>query len=479
MKKFLIILLITILAAGSVFAAITGNANVAYGYDFDKHNFGFTNGTEASVSFDFGKAEGLKVSEGEVYAQVKATLALEAKLDKASNGVKLEDFFGELKFEEDKITNGEWYVSILGTQEAKNFASDLDDKAGIEAAFTKHAGLTAGYNGFEASFGQDADGISATLATPSVSISDTISVELSAAYSDVAESLGKDMYYVDKTTGELYKFTGKTGEELETETSLAIVDLEKLIANQLGYNTYDIEEKIIVSKTDIIPGFSNTVLGAKLSYKENLVSAAVASDVVFSGGKTNYDIRVDAAYDFLSANVYFNSKLNAKVAADLSDYMIPVKATISATDLVSVDDREFNFAAEASLAGITLKGDVTSGKFPFGETGDIYTVGAKVEQSFDFATIKADASYTLGKEILKMSASVENETLIPGATLSLEWSGADDILQKDKFVGVEYSFADGKIVKLFDDGTNEADVKKSIVKHSEYGTVSVKCAIAF
>ena len=79
MKKTIAILLVAVLAAGSVFAGFSGSANVKAGYDLQNKEYGFFgNGTNVKFDLSLGKEDAEKVAEGEVYASIKASL--EAKI---------------------------------------------------------------------------------------------------------------------------------------------------------------------------------------------------------------------------------------------------------------------------------------------------------------------------------------------------------------------------------------------------------------
>ena len=73
MKKTLAILLIAILAAGSMFAALTGDASVTFGAPLDGSTPKFDNTTSTKVTVVLEESSAEKVGEGDIYAEVKAT----------------------------------------------------------------------------------------------------------------------------------------------------------------------------------------------------------------------------------------------------------------------------------------------------------------------------------------------------------------------------------------------------------------------
>ena len=76
MKKILTVALVALLAAGTAFAGFSGNANIKLGYDFENGNYGFKYGTGFDVNLDLVTAAGEQKGEGDVYAGIKASVAL-------------------------------------------------------------------------------------------------------------------------------------------------------------------------------------------------------------------------------------------------------------------------------------------------------------------------------------------------------------------------------------------------------------------
>ena len=73
MKKTIAILLVAVLAAGSLFAGLSGEASVTAGVNLDTKEWGFLgNGTNVKFDLSLGKEDIENVAEGEVYASIKA-----------------------------------------------------------------------------------------------------------------------------------------------------------------------------------------------------------------------------------------------------------------------------------------------------------------------------------------------------------------------------------------------------------------------
>ncbi|MDD7255600.1 hypothetical protein, partial [Bullifex porci] len=157
MKKTIAILLVAVLAAGSLFAGLSGEASVTAGVDLDKEEWGFLgNGTNVKFDLSLGKEDVANVAEGEVYASIKASL--EAKIANnpysGSSSIDVIDGDGEFlgwyfkhdergmyypvrvraSISEAKIFGSNWYVSILGVPGAPDFAKSAIDTETDKAA---------------------------------------------------------------------------------------------------------------------------------------------------------------------------------------------------------------------------------------------------------------------------------------------------------------------------------------------------------
>ena len=437
MKKTLAILLIAILAAGSMFAAITGQASVDYAYNLDDKAFvGFTNGTKASVTFDFGKDEGLKVGEGDVYASVKATLELKGEIKDAGNGAELNVTpKTKMNFEEAKITNDVWAVSILGAADAAAKAAPLSGDDAVVAKFQKHSGITATYAGNTASFGQDAKSFSATLASAAYTVAEGVTVEAAASYSNVDEK--------EYAAGDKVKYT------LDTATG-------KVTKTDEGVSTDPAQKQAMAS--------------VKAAYTTDVVTASVASDVVYDAltKDVTYDARLDATYDFVNASVYYDKDIDVQAIADLDSFDIPVKVTAIASDLLG--DKAATVKAEGTYDFITVKANAKLNSMDFKAME--YGVEVAAEKAIEYGTVKAAVAYN-NKKLLSASMSIENETLVPGAKLGLAWSDAGDLLGKDAGL---YTFADGTTADKVILKDADAPTAKNI---KDFGVIKASCTIAF
>ena len=156
MKKTIAILLVAILAVGSVFATtFSGEAKLGFGGNLDNGNYGFID-KSANVKFDLdlATANAESIGEGDVYASIKATFGLklttgEKKYGEGdpyggilnSNGQAVYGDFGLAiiaDITEAKVGGENWYVSILGAPDAPNFAESAIDTYTVENARDKY-----------------------------------------------------------------------------------------------------------------------------------------------------------------------------------------------------------------------------------------------------------------------------------------------------------------------------------------------------
>ena len=413
MKKILSIALVALLAASTVFAGFSGNAKVAFGYDTTSKVYGFDNSTSVDVNVDLVTAEADKKAEGDVYAGIKASIAVKlgnlkgSKGDAIWNGDDYKLGIGSfVDFAEAYVAGEGWKVSILGTVGAPDYAksaidtkkSDVKDIFGnkydtknVAVSYTvaanKAPGVTAEVKGFKASFGLLGDAndskklnYNAFVETPAFAFADGA---VSAQFAAIA-----------------------SGKEAVTGTTPA--------------NAYD-------------------ALGAsaKASYENDTFKASFGTD--FGAKKERVDgakfvFGLDAAANFVvdpvTFNVYYKNEdfsksektahlLSANAIVDLKAFDVPVSFTFTGKDLVNKQDLSvkaaFNITEELSAdatVGYVIKDKKVSTKANVAYAADAFTAKAGVAYS---TVIDAE------KSVLSATASVSSSAIIPGATLALEY----------------------------------------------------------
>lgn len=382
MKKLLTVLLVAVLAAGFVFAGLTGNATLGAGFDLDSKVYGFANGTNLKGTFalNLGKEDLGSVGEGKIYAEIAATYTVDVTIDKTEGATPIAPtptLSSEFKITKANIHFGEdFVVGILGAGGGQSYAASYYVVGGnkvdkVKMGKTLAPGFTASYKGFAGGFGLSGD--------------------------------------ADAKTYKVFA-QGQTPEFKFAEDALT------LQAAGYGYLADD------------------DAFGAalKAGYKSDAFSFKAAADVVV---ESTTDIRVEAALNGAFAPVtldvfYHNvgaQNLDAKIALALGN----ISLYVDGRNLI-VAARNLEVGAEAKLDVFTVKGS-------FGLAFDtmVSTIKADVNYAHDMFTVKAntelgiDLDATAGNvKTVKVGASIESAKLIDKATVSLGWSGAEFIAKK-------------------------------------------------
>ena len=96
MKKILSIALVALLATSAVFAGLSGKAVLNLGANFDNGAWGFANSTELSkLSITWQSEDAEKVSEGELYAGIKASFKITSETANFADNASIADYAKE------------------------------------------------------------------------------------------------------------------------------------------------------------------------------------------------------------------------------------------------------------------------------------------------------------------------------------------------------------------------------------------------
>ena len=149
--------------------------------------------------------------------------------------------------------------------------------------------------------------------------------------------------------------------------------------------------------------------------------------------------------------------LSAKAVIDLASFNVPVKLTITGKDVINAQ----NLSAKAEVAvaepiTVSVNGGYAFKKLDAGSYVDSKTWSAGIDMKYacEQFTAKAGAALSGVTEVTKVTAnaSIESESIIPGATIGLYWADVSDNATKKK------------TMNLLD---------------KEYGQVYAACEIAF
>ena len=447
MKKTIAILLVAIMAVGSAFAAFSGSAQVGVGANFDNGDWGFI-GNETKVTFDVDLAtmNAEDVSEGDIYASIKGSLGLrlvsdqdgigtgnpfditEANGDKKNPSGSVFGVYGTI--DEAKIAGANWYVSLLGLADVNDFAksaidtwtakNDIDDDWGfLKADYDKNATYKVGY--------VKAPGVEVGIYDFVVGLGFRANADKEP---DLDLLVQKSLTLYAKTP----EFTIMDGLTIQAGATYATEDADYADAND---------------KDADVNAFG---VSAKVAYASDILNASVATDMGYDieAEKFGADIAANLSFDFVGVDFYYataavnggtdgdgkgkdytdNAKpvedlLSLQATVDLTGFNVPVGLTLKGKDLVNAQD-------------LSATVDLTFGSFKVSPTvgyvveTELFSTGVAVEYACDYFTAKAETNIETGFEkddlVWDASASIENTTLIPGATIKLAWSDGDNLL---------------------------------------------------
>jgi len=403
MKKISAVLLVLVLVGSVAFAGFTGSASAELGYDFDTGAYGFANLTDLAVDLVFHEALGEAKGEGDVYAEIKASVKFTFNNGNEGSLHKADQIDVSGSISSAKIIGDGWYVGIKSALDAPNFA-----KSAIDSNKRAQVNNDLGYT--RAKLTDYAD------VQASQWIKKNAGVEV--GFKDFVGSIG----LVGNSTAGTYKVYGSV-----TTPAFDVADGVKVQIGGAGY------------AADTGFGASGSVKG---SVTNDDLTASFAADAIYDGGlkadavaKVVYDpVTVDAYY---ATGLYYNKVDQAVphyLSAKVSFAIDKINVAVTGKDLVNTQD----LSAEATFAA-TEELDVTvSGGYTL--NGGAWNAGGAVEYAAEKFTVTADATYD-STGALEINAGVESETLVNGATLYANY-GVDDILTEKGTVtvGVEIAF---------------------------------------
>ena len=474
------------MAVGSVFAAFSGEASLGFGGNLDNGNYGFIDSAaKVKVDVDLATADAEAIADGEVYASIKASLGLKLTTGEETRG-EVEDptppgapatTLGSnykigiiADITEAKIAGQNWEVSILGLDDAPNYAkgfqtytvedgidkwglsrADFDENYNTSLPFEKATGVQATVFGFKAGFGLLGD----------YDDSKTWEFEDTINLAALVETPEFDLNGFKLQAGAAYSY--KSFVKLDDTTKQPV---------------YRDDEGKLITKTNALS------VSAKAGYATDALSVMAATDVAFKFDEkdttVDADVALNFAYDFISADVYYGTNpvtgkttvknvcdtyfketsedmLSAQVKFDLNSFSVPVAITVGMNDIIATQaivakaevtpieglkltvnggytiDADGREAAPATVSAdysrdiLKDKGRDFVGKWSAGLDAEYdmdimkVTAGISAEQK-----VEKDAKVKLG-----LNAAVESDSIIPGATIKLAWADAEDILKAE------------------------------------------------
>ena len=435
MKKGIIVLLIAVLVSGFAFAKLSGNAGVRFDADLTDKAFITSNPASLDFSFTFTSDE-IKIdsSEDEIHVEVAASakfilgkykggiygVGILADADTSDRGIGI-----VASIDTAKIVGKNWYVSVLGTQSAYDYAKAAvlqyndrtkSDDFGNEYAdddwqastykpgYANVPGVTVGYADFTVSAGFDyVDELfiaSASVETPEFAFSDdAVKVQAAVEANRLAVD-GKDVKVAYNVLGASAKAT------------VAVQDITIGVATDMGLEKIGAE---LEGEKDEDTEFN---IDARVDFKYNFVDASIYT----------YAGKAGLAYGKPLYNAYQDFYLEAKAAFDLNAFELPLKVTVSAKNITN---------SEAFIGGVIKKaGIVPKVKVEFAK--DAITAAASFEintedkewnslvygtYAFEKFTAGAGVKVAGATELknVKLGAFAESDKLVKGATFGLSY----------------------------------------------------------
>ncbi len=454
MKKTIAILLVAILAVGSVFAldaSLSGKFTSQFAYDFDKNWVGFTE-EDNDLNLKLALSTATE-NEGDVYAVIKAEMNLafetagkangaaqtEDDLLKVDNGtfVALNNDDSKFEITEAAIYGNGWDLSILKAAEMPKYAkgwetyNDGDDTVDLKApyAFKNDLGVTFAMDGlFQAGFSLDAN------------------LDENAGKSVLAWAATNDLSFGGVLVNASVGFGKKAADDFSYLG----------LGAQVGYATDTLSVK---AGTDVSIGIPtekdvDATIDADVAVNVNYADMVVAD--VYYATKTEL-AGADAPLDAYQADITFGQKyviddlsrgfiamgliedyVSAKVAFDMNAFDVPVKLTLAAMDVVN--NPYFDLEAYAEVAGFEITGfggyqAMINGADEI-QMNNLH-VGAKVAYTIEpvgkisaattFMTMLSTEDGVDPVNAMSLEIGLENTTLVSGATLKAGYKTANII----------------------------------------------------
>ena len=379
MKKILSIALIAALVATSAFAAFSGSAAIKAGVDLDSKNYGFINSDSETLifTFEFASGEVSASGEGDLRAEIAADFSVGFDYDTTADDLVTDASVIEIT--KANIIYKDVTVGILNAGKSATYAADyhLDDDGKPVRDEVKGLdgvpGFTVSAFGFNGGFGLKGNADAETYA---------VLAHAQTKSFDLAEGV----------------------------TAQAAAGMK-------------------VTESASVFGVS-----AKTAFVKDAISADAAVDFGF-GEKVAVDFAANAAYDFVSANVYYgtedgfeSNKLDAMVAAEKAvNENITVGGSVDFTDII-IDAREIAISADGTFAfaPVTLGASASYSVF----AKDL-EVSADVTYGADLFTAKAGVVFgttidTEDSSYVYATASISSDKVVDGATISLAYAPAKD-----------------------------------------------------
>ena len=405
MKKGIIVLLITVLAAGMAFATFEGSAALSFGYKLDSREWGLGNDYGVSkYTFKFTFDTQSVAIGADHQTNVWAEIAAEGGAY-IGNGSTNEDktIYVDTDVTVANIHINDITIGILNAGGGYSYAkayykagSSLRDE--VKLGSQKANGFTVEYAGYKAGFGLE----------------------------------GKE----DK-----FKMFGQA-------QSKEFTFAEGITAQAAAYGFID---------NGLVAEAKEAGASVKGAYKSDALNADVAVDFVYAGeNKLSLEAAANATYAPVTLNVYYltndgkfeKHNLDAKVSAVIVLEGLKITPSVDARDIIN-DDRNVTGAVKVEVGAITANASVGYNvSLDKNSTTSAEVKGLKVAgdvtYKVDMFTAKAGVAVGLEKKAgadnlsyygIKPSASISSTAIVEGAELSLGYAGANFVAEDATQIG--------------------------------------------
>ena len=386
MKNILSIALIAALIVGSAFAGFKkGEATIDLGYDLDEQTYGFANGTAVKYNFGFvlGEETAEKAGEGDLRAEIAASFKAEFKAADYEGTAPLaiaDAVVSTLNITKADIIYKDITFGILGAGKSATYAADyhLDNTTGKPVrdkvvGLDGVKGFTVSAFGYNGGFGLEGDADAETYA---------VLAHVQTKSFDLAE-----------------------GGTAQAAAGMKVTDASKAFG-----------------------------VSAKAALSKDLLSASIAADFAVAE-KVALEVAAKAAYDFVSADVYFFSVdgfetnvLDAKLAASKAvSETVTVGGSVEVINAIA-DARELKVGANVKAVVAPVTVEAKADYAVFGKTvGTTTKVTYAAEKFSAYAKLEANMKFADEFAMTKIAPEVvvSSDAIVSGATLSLGWTGAD------------------------------------------------------
>ena len=401
MKKGIIVLLITVLAAGMAFATFEGSAALSFGYKLDEKVWGFKNSKDVTYEFKFTfDTQSASVGtehQTSIWAELEASGSAAIKGDKEGAAYDISASISKANIHIDDIT-----IGILNAGGEYSYAkayyktdgSNFDDA--VKLGKEKANGFTVEYAGYKTGFGLEGK---------------------ADKFKMFGQAQSKEFTFAEGITAQAAAY-GFIDNGLEAE------------AKEAGASV-------------------------KGAYKSDALNADAAVDFVYVGeNKLSFEAATNVTYAPVTLSVYYltndgkfeKHNLDAKISAVVSLEDVKITPSVDVRNIIN-DDRNVTGAVKVEAGAITANASV--GYNVSLDKKDAATIkGLKiagdVTYKVDMLTAKAGVAVGLEKKAgadklsyygIKPSASISSTAIVEGAELSLGYAGANFVAEEATQIG--------------------------------------------